>query len=74
MENTIIKQTLTEVTFFDSETEEVKKDLFIGKRTVKECKEFIPANAIYITKEVKETEFELPTEFLLKHKLEKGDN
>lgn len=70
---TSIKLVVTEITIYEPINKEVQTIKVSGKLTVKECKELIPEDNIYVNKEVVTEEFEVLTEELLKLKLEKGD-
>ena len=65
MNTTEIKQDFTEVTLFDNEREEIKVETYVGKKTVKEIKDILPENLIYIKKETTVETLLFPTETLL---------
>lgn len=61
---------LTEITYADMDTNEVVVyEVGGGKKTVKECKQLIPENAIFIQKETRREKFDVITNELLKLKL-----
>ena len=69
---TNIKLVMTEITFYEPETKEVGIKKVSGKKTVKECKDLMYGDDIYISKKLVTEEFEVLTEELLKIKIEKG--
>lgn len=72
METTTINLTFTKITFFDSETEISKSIEVQGKATVKQCKEIIPADSIFITKSTEVDTFEVDTNELMKLRIEQN--
>lgn len=60
---------LTEITYADMDTNEVVVYEVGGKKTVKECKQLIPENAIFVQKETRKEKFDVITNELLKLKL-----
>lgn len=61
-----IDLSFTEITYFEPTTKEVSTIKVTGKKTVKESKELIPTETIYISKEVLTETIEVSIDELLK--------